>query len=485
MANYTIDAALPIAVSNTLPATFPYYFGPSATATKSTPARVNISLPVTATMTATMSKHASIDAVPLIINAGSTHPGSFPVQFPRPFPYNSIGAPPQATMNMEAAISTATAATVGFATISSKHVFADAPLAVGAEINTGTGYPTAVSASLVVTAARTATMKHNAIAVAEQSVTAAFSAKVKAAWHPGATMAVTVAQAAKTAHHAFIGASLSTVAARTAAVKYSANINAAVAGRATTAAAMGLHGKMSAPMPVTVARNTIVGKHYFIQASLGISIYANFPYTFPFIFEQSFDTISRGQSLTAALPVAASAAASIALGHTMHAAVPITASFNVLMLQGHEQAIAASLAVTAARTAAMTRGRSIAASQTITAASSGAMHQFAEIAASLQAEMESNVLANYRGRADAGLDVSAVPQVVTNMLAFIAAAMPVEFTIFSTSGIEWSADSELNTQANIQTTVGHGSTMGATLAIRAIMNVTSPTATGFWPFFLK
>lgn len=483
MTSYTIDAALDIAVSATLPATFPYYFGPIATLLKNRDNFGNTSMPVTATATATMTNATKAD-VQLKINAGSTHPGSFPVEWPYQFPYNSTGAPPQATVTMQADIATTTSATVGFDTIGSNHLYADAPLASLIQINTGTGYPIAISASLPVTAARTASMHHNANAAASQNVTAAFSAKVKAGWHTQAVLAATASRTASTAFHAFASAHLTTVASPAASIHYGAHAVAGVTGRAATAAGVNQHAKISAPLPITVGMPTIVGKAFFASASLDVSIYANFPYNFPFIFEQSFDTISRGQSINAALPVSASPASSAQLNHATHTTVPITASFYALMLQGFEYPIAASLTVTAATSASMTRGRSISASQTITATRSATVSQFARIAAALPVVFEFNALANYATYTSASLVVTAETQAVTNLSGLIAAALPVAIGINPTSGIEWSADAELNAAISTQTKVSHGSTMGATLAIRAIMNATSPTATGFWPFYL-
>ena len=424
MTALTCDAALIISATPTFPMTFPFTFGPTATATRS--AVVDAELDIDA---------AVASGLQLAAEAGASL---------------AVGA-------------TLTASQILAAAAGASLTIVDMPDAdaIGG-INTVN-----IDAALTVTASRSASMHLSGVLSAHLNEIAATASGFTRHVFASASRAITVTPAANLSLHGFFDAAKLVTATATDTLK--------------------LSGKMSAPLPVSVAPFASFGKHHNADAALLVSTYAVFPYIFPFIFEQSLDTVVRGQAANATNTVVGVATdGSATRGVLIDAALTVTADIVTGGISGGEHPVDGFHEIAVTAVAGMTRNQFADSDPVdITATPAADIHQDSLADADLNLDLAAAAHLVLDGLVDVPFTIAVDTDVLVAMDALIDGALAVEPSTDSFGTKGRLVDASLTETLTWDVTSYLTYLVDAPLTVYAAFSVTTPTPMNFFPFYMR
>lgn len=417
------DAALLVSASPVFPLTFPFTFGPTATATRS--AVVDAALDIDAVVASELALAAS---------AGASL---------------SVGA-------------TLTASQILAASANASLVIVDDPEAeaVGG-INT-----VEIDAHLTVTASRSSSVK--------------FSAELSATLHEVAT---TVAGFTR---HVFASAARSVTVTPAALLNLHGYFAAAKLITATATDNLKLSGGMSAALPVTATEFASFGKHYSVDAALLISTYGVFPYIFPFVFEQSLDTISRGQSVNAAETISVSSSGSGTRGVLIDAHLEVTADIVTGGISGGEHPVDGFHEITVIPLAGMTRNQfvdSVPVGVTVAIDADIRQDSLADAELDLDLTADANLLLS--GLVDAPRAIDVDTEALINQDGLADGALIIESSPDGAITKGRLIDASLTENLTWQVLSNLTYLVDAPLTVYAVFSVTTPSPMNFFPFYMR
>lgn len=255
---------------------------------------------------------------------------------------------------------------------------------------------------------------------------------------------------------------------------------------ASTGAEVTLDGSASTTMAITATFLANSGKDYFCDVELVVTTYSVFPYVFPFVFEQTLDTLSRGQTIDvdaiAALVDFETAGTRGAVGDSSQ---DITASSYVTAISGGEHPADVALTATALTAATLGHGQPIQAAQQIQAQPAG--DAVADMLAHVVQAITANYLAiaGWAAHGDVQLEVTSSKSATVTFGATINTAFTIAVHTVEMATRGQFVDATLTATAHFLSGPQHAATVDADLTVSAIRTVTTPLPTGFWDFYLR
>lgn len=260
----------------------------------------------------------------------------------------------------------------------------------------------------------------------------------------------------------------------------------ALAATATTSASMSLAAGADASMAAECSARAGSGKAWLVDASLIVTTYAVFPYTFPFVFEQSFDTASRGQTIDAQSTLAEAAmVATGTRGAIGDATQEVVASTYVTAMAGGERIADVALAATATLDAAMSQNHVTSSALPVTAGANTQALAALRADAHQAATATTAAMAPWQARCSAELVAGAATSSAASIAARAAASAEALVSFLVESARHQYAQASLNAVADAHVSQFHDVIIDAGLSVRAHTTVTVPEPTGFWNFYLR
>lgn len=460
MTSYTIDASLDVAASSTFPETFPFFFGPIGTGTRDAVVNANQSVTANTTGVIHLATH---------IAASEAFAASFVTNI-----LAEWGA------NTSESLTAIVAASAGIDWL------ADASLLCTVTSSGGTGFQYLADVSLNVISTESVLGVRNQFCNAPQSITSGRSAQMTAAWVTNTSLATTSNPTVAATRNRFVDASLAVTDVISAHLGASFVTQSHLAETAATSSSVKWHALSSTLLSATMASSVVIGQAYYADASLDVSIYATFPYIFPFVFEQSFDTMGKGQYIVANLAATVTKSAGAVRNRFADSSQNVLATFSVLTLVGLDRAADVPLLIAANTDATMSRNQYLNTSQEITT-QADAQVSWSALAQAQELDLVVGMptLMSWLTHADTSMVVVTDMSSVINMSTMINSYFIA--TTLSGSAVTHNqfGSSSLNVSAASTGTIGYNATADTQLVLQALMGATVPQSTGFWPYFLR
>jgi hypothetical protein len=360
-----------------------------------------------------------------------------------------------------------------------------------------------ISATEAITASFTEILKLSGLINAPNAITV-IEAAVASSEDIDAPLGVTAGQAASMSVAYQIDAHLSVTADNTASggLPQSCDVDLGVTGgitaafkasfkalssqliTATVSPAVKFHGLAKTSRAITVAAPTRFRQDWTADASLVVGCEQGFPYTFPFTFGTTNNSLTLGHVANTALTVTATDTASGTRGAVAHASQLIAVTTSVALLLGHENFANVTLGITASTIATMTRGRPLNAAQAIDATPSGHVQWKGHFQSELAASTPSQADVLFGASVDTVLDLNSGTQTSLSMDAILRSSLRTQVAIIERFVRDRNAAANLPISVNASGSLNHDVVVDAFLSVRATTEANTPLATGFWPFFL-
>jgi hypothetical protein len=423
MTAYTCDAALAVSAAPTFPMTFPFTFGPSASATRG--AVADVSTGITATTTNVLNMSGRFDPALAITITPAAHA--------------VLGI--MASANLTITETTVVDFTGGRAAIQ-----INAALAVIAGRSAGVTFSGTLSAALHETATALGAVRRAVFASATQNLTLTSAAVLNLHGHFAAAELITI----------------------------------------TEHGAARLAGAMNASETIIPTTGALIGQHQHCDAGLVIATYGVFPYIFPFTFEQAADTMSRGQSLSASETITAASDGTLVRGRYAGAALSLTANIIASALSGGDHPGDAALAATLTPAAGMTRNRFVSTVlETITVTPGAGLRLDAHTSATLHVGLTAAAHANTAALMHAPRVITVGIESLINMGGSLNSTTLVELAQSAAFTRGQSADASLQETLTWDVLSNLEYFIDAPLRVHMVFSATTPSPMNFFPFYMR
>jgi hypothetical protein len=263
-------------------------------------------------------------------------------------------------------------------------------------------------------------------------------------------------------------------------------VDAGLGVTANRSGSLKMDGLFDAPKVVTATADVRPSQAWLADVALTVSIYRVFPYTFPFVFEQSFDTMGQGQEVGGELVATAQASGSAHRSVGASATQNITANAAATLLQGFEEAGDSTLSVTASRTTAMTRGQRASSALIVEAETTPTkVAMGGRIDPHLTVEASGVGVTHWGTHLAAGHEITAVPRAGLSMSALFATALQVSPTTNASALHDQLMSVALEIVTDPDVSLSLQAMLDASLSVQALMMASIPEDAGFFPFYVR